>query len=90
QITNADGKIEVGASQDQGADKIIPITVKNERETYDLKILKRDAQNAQQGLIATFGLYNADGISKITEGQTNESDHSHTFSQLLPGTYVLT
>ncbi|MGU7817592.1 SpaA isopeptide-forming pilin-related protein [Streptococcus suis] len=89
QITNADGKIEVGASQNQGADKIIPITVKNERETYDLKILKRDAQNAQQGLIATFGLYNADGIIKITEGQTNESDHSHTFSQLLPGTYVL-
>ncbi|WP_180273276.1 SpaA isopeptide-forming pilin-related protein [Streptococcus suis] len=89
QITNADNKIEVGTSQDQGADKIIPITVKNERETYDLKILKRDAQNAQQGLIATFGLYNADGISKITEGQTNESDHSHTFSQLLPGTYVL-
>ncbi|HEL2474730.1 TPA: discoidin domain-containing protein [Streptococcus suis] len=89
QITNADGKIDVGTSQNQGADKIIPITVKNERETYDLKILKRDAQNAQQGLIATFGLYNADGISKITEGQTNESDHSHTFSQLLPGTYVL-
>ncbi|MFM0789725.1 SpaA isopeptide-forming pilin-related protein [Streptococcus suis] len=89
QITNADGKIEVGASQDQGADKIIPITVKNERETYNLKILKRDAQNAQQGLIATFGLYNADGISKITEGQTNPSDHSYTFSQLLPGTYVL-
>ncbi|MGQ7556391.1 SpaA isopeptide-forming pilin-related protein [Streptococcus suis] len=89
QITNADGKIEVGASQDQGADKIIPITVKNERETYDLKILKRDAQNAQQGLIATFGLFNADGISKITEGQTNPSDHSYTFSQLLPGTYVL-
>ncbi|HEP1802648.1 TPA: discoidin domain-containing protein [Streptococcus suis] len=89
QITNADGKIQVGTSQNQGADKIIPITVKNERETYDLKILKRDAQNAQQGLIATFGLYNADGISKIKEGQTNESDHSHTFSQLLPGTYVL-
>ncbi|HEM4767876.1 TPA: discoidin domain-containing protein [Streptococcus suis] len=89
QITNADGKIEVGTSQNQGADKIIPITVKNERETYDLKILKRDAQNAQQGLIATFGLYNADGISKITEGQTNPSDHSYTFSQLLPGTYVL-
>ncbi|HEL1968653.1 TPA: discoidin domain-containing protein [Streptococcus suis] len=89
QITNADGKIEVGTSQDQGADKIIPITVKNERETYDLKILKRDAQNAQQGLIATFGLYNADGISKITEGQTNPSDRSYTFSQLLPGTYVL-
>ncbi|HEL2733264.1 TPA: discoidin domain-containing protein [Streptococcus suis] len=89
QITNADNKIEVGTSQDQGADKIIPITVKNERETYDLKILKRDAQNAQQGLIATFGLYNADGISKITEGQTNPSDHSYTFSQLLPGTYVL-
>ncbi|WP_161944759.1 SpaA isopeptide-forming pilin-related protein [Streptococcus suis] len=89
QITNADNKIEVGTSQNQGADKIIPITVKNERETYDLKILKRDAQNAQQGLTATFGLFNADGISKITEGQTNESDHSHTFSQLLPGTYVL-
>ncbi|HEL2730610.1 TPA: discoidin domain-containing protein [Streptococcus suis] len=89
QITNADGKIEVGTSQDQGADKIIPITVKNERETYDLKILKRDAQNAQQGLIATFGLYNADGTSNIAEGQTNPSDHSYTFSQLLPGTYVL-
>ncbi|MEE3745352.1 SpaA isopeptide-forming pilin-related protein [Streptococcus suis] len=89
QITNADGKIEVGASQDQGADKIIPITVKNERETYNLKILKRDSQNAQQGLIATFGLYNADGTSNIAEGQTNPSDHSYTFSQLLPGTYVL-
>ncbi|HEM5093850.1 TPA: discoidin domain-containing protein [Streptococcus suis] len=89
QITNADGKIEVGTSQDQGADKIIPITVKNERETYDLKILKRDAQNAQQGLIATFGLFNADGTNKIAEGQTNPSDHSYTFSQLLPGTYVL-
>ncbi|HFI2458997.1 TPA: SpaA isopeptide-forming pilin-related protein, partial [Streptococcus suis] len=89
QITNADNKIEVGTSQDQGADKIIPITVKNEPLTYNLKILKRDAQNAQQGLIATFGLYNADGISKITEGQTNPSDHSYTFSQLLPGTYVL-
>ncbi|MGQ7323335.1 SpaA isopeptide-forming pilin-related protein [Streptococcus suis] len=88
-VGNTDNKIEVGTSQDQGADKIIPITVKNERETYDLKILKRDAQNAQQGLIATFGLYNADGISKITEGQTNPSDHSYTFSQLLPGTYVL-
>ncbi|WP_174850879.1 SpaA isopeptide-forming pilin-related protein [Streptococcus suis] len=88
-INNPDAKIEIGTSQDQGADKIIPITVKNERETYDLKILKRDAQNAQQGLIATFGLYNADGISKITEGQTNPSDHSYTFSQLLPGTYVL-
>ncbi|WP_238601652.1 SpaA isopeptide-forming pilin-related protein, partial [Streptococcus suis] len=24
-----------------------------------------------------------------TEGQTNPSDHSYTFSQLLPGTYVL-
>ncbi|WP_238141023.1 SpaA isopeptide-forming pilin-related protein [Streptococcus suis] len=89
QITNADAKIENGASQDQGADKIIPITVKNERETYNLKILQRNAQNAQQGLTATFGLFYADGISKITEGQTNESDHSHTFSQLLPGTYVL-
>ncbi|WP_105211039.1 SpaA isopeptide-forming pilin-related protein [Streptococcus suis] len=89
QITNADGKIEVGASQDQGADKIIPITVKNERETYDLKILKRDAQNVQQGLTATFGLFNADGTNKIAEGQTNPSDHSYTFSQLLPGTYVL-
>ncbi|HFI0385363.1 TPA: SpaA isopeptide-forming pilin-related protein [Streptococcus suis] len=89
QITNADNKIEVGTSQNQGADKIIPITVKNERETYNLKILKRDAQNAQQGLIATFGLYNADGTSNIAEGQTNPSDYSYTFSQLLPGTYVL-
>ncbi|HFI0105535.1 TPA: SpaA isopeptide-forming pilin-related protein [Streptococcus suis] len=89
QLVDGDAKISIGTSQDQGADKLIPITVKNERETYDLKILKRDAQNAQQGLIATFGLYNADGISKITEGQTNPSDHSYTFSQLLPGTYVL-
>ncbi|MFM0600916.1 SpaA isopeptide-forming pilin-related protein [Streptococcus suis] len=89
QINNADNKIEVGTSQDQGTDKIIPITVKNERETYNLKILKRDSQNAQQGLIATFGLYNADGTSNIAEGQTNPSDHSYTFSQLLPGTYVL-
>ncbi|HFI0092759.1 TPA: SpaA isopeptide-forming pilin-related protein [Streptococcus suis] len=88
-IGNADNKIEVGTSQDQGADKIIPITVKNEPLTYNLKILKRDAQNAQQGLIATFGLYNADGTSNIAEGQTNPSDYSYTFSQLLPGTYVL-
>ncbi|HFI0646211.1 TPA: SpaA isopeptide-forming pilin-related protein [Streptococcus suis] len=89
QLVNGDAKIEIGASQDQGADKIIPITVKNERVTYNLKILKRDAQNAQQGLTATFGLFNADGISKIAEGQTNQNDHSYTFSQLRPGTYIL-
>ncbi|WP_050572547.1 SpaA isopeptide-forming pilin-related protein [Streptococcus suis] len=89
QINNPDAKIAIGTSQDQGTDKIIPITVKNERETYNLKILKRDSQNAQQGLTATFGLFNADGTNKIAEGQTNPSDHSYTFSQLLPGTYVL-
>ncbi|WP_029187925.1 SpaA isopeptide-forming pilin-related protein [Streptococcus suis] len=70
-------------------DNVLKLQVKNRQKVYNLKILKRDAQNAQQGLTATFGLFNADGTNKIAEGQTNESDHSYTFSQLRPGTYIL-
>ncbi|HEM6262463.1 TPA: discoidin domain-containing protein [Streptococcus suis] len=90
QITNADGKIEVGASQDQGADKIIPITVKNERETYHLKILKRDVNNAATGLDARFELYNENETRPpLSQGNTTQTGNSLTFRNLQPGTYVL-
>ncbi|HEM6241749.1 TPA: discoidin domain-containing protein, partial [Streptococcus suis] len=90
QITNADGKIEVGTSQNQGADKIIPITVKNERETYHLKILKRDVNNAATGLDARFELYNENETRPpLSQGNTTQTGNSLTFRNLQPGTYVL-
>ncbi|HEM4596704.1 TPA: discoidin domain-containing protein [Streptococcus suis] len=87
-VLSSSDKVTVDTSSTAN-DNVLKLQVKNRQKVYNLKILKRDAQNAQQGLTATFGLFNADGTNKIAEGQTNENDHSYTFSQLLPGTYVL-
>ncbi|NQN94543.1 hypothetical protein HO994_00435 [Streptococcus suis] len=87
-VLSSSDKVTVDTSSTAN-DNVLKLQVKNRQKVYNLKILKRDAQNAQQGLTATFGLFNADGTNKIAEGQTNENDHSYTFSQLRPGTYTL-
>ncbi|HFR3797578.1 TPA: SpaA isopeptide-forming pilin-related protein [Streptococcus suis] len=87
-VLSSSDKVTVDTSS-TATDNVLKLQVKNRQKVYNLKILKRDAQNVQRGLTATFGLFNADGTSKIAEGQTNQSDHSHTFSQLRPGTYIL-
>ncbi|HFR3770563.1 TPA: SpaA isopeptide-forming pilin-related protein [Streptococcus suis] len=87
-VLSSSDKVTVNTSS-TATDNVLKLQVKNRQKVYNLKILKRDAQNVQRGLTATFGLFNADGTSKIAEGQTNQSDHSHTFSQLRPGTYIL-
>ncbi|HEL1618102.1 TPA: discoidin domain-containing protein [Streptococcus suis] len=93
QITNADGKIEVGASQDQGADKIIPITVKNDRTPFTVKIRKRDYNDTSRGLDARFQLYRKNGnqeelLSGLV-GDTIVNNHELVLPNILPGTYIL-
>ncbi|MBY5022353.1 discoidin domain-containing protein, partial [Streptococcus suis] len=93
QITNADNKIEVGTSQDQGADKIIPITVKNDRTPFTVKIRKRDYNDANRGLNARFQLYRKNGnqeelLSGLV-GDTIAPNHELVLPNLLPNTYVL-
>ncbi|QZT16726.1 discoidin domain-containing protein [Streptococcus suis] len=93
QITNADNKIEVGTSQDQVADKIIPITVKNDRTPFTVKIRKRDYNDANRGLNARFQLYRKNGnqeelLSGLV-GDTIAPNHELVLPNLLPGTYIL-
>ncbi|WP_105146028.1 SpaA isopeptide-forming pilin-related protein [Streptococcus suis] len=93
QITNADGKIEVGTSQDQGADKIIPITVKNNRTPFTVKIRKRDYDDTSRGLDARFQLYRKDGDQEVLlqglVGNTSGANSELLLPNLLPNTYVL-
>lgn len=93
QITNADAKIEVGTSQDQGADKIIPITVKNDRTPFTVKIRKRDYNDTNRGLNARFQLYRKNGnqeelLSGLV-GDTIAPNHELVLPNILPGTYIL-
>lgn len=93
QITNADNKIEVGASQDQGVDKIIPITVKNDRTPFTVKIRKRDYNDTNRGLNARFQLYRKNGnqeelLSGLV-GDTIVNNHELVLPNLLPNTYIL-
>ncbi|HEM2865748.1 TPA: discoidin domain-containing protein [Streptococcus suis] len=93
QITNADAKIEVGASQDQGVDKIIPITVKNDRTPFTVKIRKRDYNDTNRGLNARFQLYRKNGnqeelLSGLV-GDTIVNNHELVLPNLLPNTYIL-
>ncbi|HEP1786796.1 TPA: discoidin domain-containing protein [Streptococcus suis] len=93
QITNADNKIEVGTSQDQGADKIIPITVKNDRTPFTVKIRKRDYNDTNRGLNARFQLYRKNGnqeelLSGLV-GDTIVNNHELVLPNLLPNTYIL-
>ncbi|HEM5992570.1 TPA: discoidin domain-containing protein [Streptococcus suis] len=93
QINNADNKIEVGTSQDQGADKIIPITVKNDRTPFTVKIRKRDYNDTNRGLNARFQLYRKNGnqeelLSGLV-GDTIVNNHELVLPNLLPNTYIL-
>ncbi|HEM4137591.1 TPA: discoidin domain-containing protein [Streptococcus suis] len=93
QITNADAKIEIGTSQDQGADKIIPITVKNDRTPFTVKIRKRDYNDTSRGLDARFQLYRKNGnqeelLSGLV-GDTIVNNHELVLPNILPGTYIL-
>ncbi|HEL1583123.1 TPA: discoidin domain-containing protein [Streptococcus suis] len=93
QITNADNKIVVGTSQDQGADKIIPITVKNDRTPFTVKIRKRDYDETSRGLDARFQLYRKDGEQEVLlqglVGNTSGANSELLLPNLLPNTYVL-
>lgn len=93
QITNADNKIEVGTSQVQGADKIIPITVKNDRTPFTVKIRKRDYNDANRGLNARFQLYRKNGTQEELlsglVGDTIAPNHELVLPNILPGTYIL-
>ncbi|MEG3309632.1 SpaA isopeptide-forming pilin-related protein, partial [Streptococcus suis] len=92
-IGNADNKIEVGTSQDQGADKIIPITVKNDRTPFTVKIRKRDYNDTSRGLDARFQLYRKDGEQEVLlqglVGNTSGANSELILPNLLPNTYVL-
>ncbi|HEM6121653.1 TPA: discoidin domain-containing protein, partial [Streptococcus suis] len=92
-VGNADNKIEVGTSQDQGADKIIPITVKNDRTPFTVKIRKRDYNDVNRGLNARFQLYRKNGnqeelLSGLV-GDTIVNNHELVLPNLLPNTYIL-
>ncbi|HEM5246334.1 TPA: discoidin domain-containing protein, partial [Streptococcus suis] len=92
-VGNTDNKIEVGTSQDQGADKIIPITVKNDRTPFTVKIRKRDYNDVNRGLNARFQLYRKNGnqeelLSGLV-GDTIVNNHELVLPNILPGTYIL-
>ncbi|HEM6305433.1 TPA: discoidin domain-containing protein [Streptococcus suis] len=92
-INNPDAKIEIGTSQDQGADKIIPITVKNDRTPFTVKIRKRDYDDTSRGLDARFQLYRKDGDQEVLlqglVGNTSGANSELLLPNLLPNTYVL-
>ncbi|HEL1592937.1 TPA: discoidin domain-containing protein [Streptococcus suis] len=93
QLVNGDAKIEIGNSQDQGADKLIPITVKNDRTPFTVKIRKRDYDDTSRGVEARFQLYRKVGDSEeLMQGMVGNTVRPHyelNLPNLLPGTYVL-
>ncbi|ATZ03141.1 hypothetical protein CVO91_03875 [Streptococcus suis] len=93
QLVNGDAKITIGTSQDQGADKLIPITVKNDRTPFTVKIRKRDYNDVNRGLNARFQLYRKNGnqeelLSGLV-GDTIVNNHELVLPNLLPNTYIL-
>ncbi|HEL2217896.1 TPA: discoidin domain-containing protein [Streptococcus suis] len=93
QLVNGDAKIKIGNSQDQGADKLIPITVKNDRTPFTVKIRKRDYNDVNRGLNARFQLYRKNGnqeelLSGLV-GDTIVNNHELVLLNILPGTYIL-
>ncbi|HEP1834353.1 TPA: discoidin domain-containing protein [Streptococcus suis] len=93
QLVNGDAKIKIGNSQDQGADKLIPITVKNDRTPFTVKIRKRDYNDVNRGLNARFQLYRKNGnqeelLSGLV-GDTIVNNHELVLPNILPGTYIL-
>lgn len=93
QLVNGDAKIEIGNNQDQGADKLIPITVKNDRTPFTVEIRKRDYNDTNRGLNARFQLYRKNGnqeelLSGLV-GDTIVNNHELVLPNILPGTYIL-
>ncbi|HFU4000298.1 TPA: SpaA isopeptide-forming pilin-related protein, partial [Streptococcus suis] len=71
-------------------DNTLKMVVKNVRNTFNLKLLKRDLANPNTGLNARFELYNAnDEATPIGQGDTERDSNSLTFQNLSAGIYVL-
>ncbi|HEM6213127.1 TPA: discoidin domain-containing protein, partial [Streptococcus suis] len=70
-------------------DNTLKMVVKNVRNTFNLKLLKRDLANPNTGLDARFELYDANETAVISQGNTTQAENSLTFQNLRPGTYVL-
>ncbi|WP_029942814.1 SpaA isopeptide-forming pilin-related protein, partial [Streptococcus suis] len=70
-------------------DNTLKMVVKNVRNTFNLKLLKRDFANPNTGLNARFELYNENESTKLDQGNTTQTGNSLTFRDLQPGTYVL-
>ncbi|MGQ7413338.1 SpaA isopeptide-forming pilin-related protein, partial [Streptococcus suis] len=70
-------------------DNTLKMVVKNVRNTFNLKLLKRDLANPNTGLNARFELYNENESTKLDQGNTTQTGNSLTFQNLQPGIYVL-
>ncbi|HEM5173880.1 TPA: discoidin domain-containing protein [Streptococcus suis] len=70
-------------------DNTLKMVVKNVRNTFNLKLLKRDLNNTEIGLNARFELYDANETAVISQGNTTQTGNSLTFQNLQPGIYVL-
>ncbi|HEM3693931.1 TPA: discoidin domain-containing protein, partial [Streptococcus suis] len=70
-------------------DNTLKMVVKNVRNTFNLKLLKRDLANPTTGLDARFELYNENESTKLDQGNTTQTGNSLTFQNLQPGIYVL-
>ncbi|HFI0266639.1 TPA: SpaA isopeptide-forming pilin-related protein [Streptococcus suis] len=70
-------------------DNTLKMVVKNVRNTFNLKLLKRDLANPNTGLNARFELYNANEATPIGQGDTERDSNSLTFQNLSAGIYVL-
>ncbi|MBY5006685.1 discoidin domain-containing protein, partial [Streptococcus suis] len=70
-------------------DNTLKMVVKNVRNTFNLKLLKRDLTNQNTGLNARFELYDANETAVISQGNTTQTGNSLTFQNLQPGIYVL-
>ncbi|MBY5019817.1 discoidin domain-containing protein [Streptococcus suis] len=70
-------------------DNTLKMVVKNVRNTFNLKLLKRDLNNTETGLNARFELYDANETAVISQGNTTQTGNSLTFQNLQPGIYVL-
>ncbi|MGQ7385658.1 SpaA isopeptide-forming pilin-related protein, partial [Streptococcus suis] len=70
-------------------DNTLKMVVKNVRNTFNLKLLKRDLANPNTGLNARFELYNANETAVISQGNTTQTGNSLTFQNLSAGIYVL-
>ncbi|NQN74964.1 hypothetical protein HPA03_08610, partial [Streptococcus suis] len=71
-------------------DNTLKMVVKNVRNTFNLKLLKRDLANPNTGLDALFELYNENESTKLDQGNTiTQTGNSLTFRNLQPGIYVL-